>query len=429
MDAPGFTSRRAAAGALPSFTLPPVPTEIPSTRYPNHASTIMIGRNSSGLGATSPFPQPISAFSSTSRSTSSTNSSSSSIPNLILTPTSGRSSDGLSPSSGVNSQGGSQSSQLGGGGNSSMSFASQIPGGQWSAQGSPQNPGFTYANSTSSATPGPHLHSTSFSSRPSTLYNMVSPPLSQFGSGGGGGGSLGSSQGQGPLLSSQGPGSQPPTPTTSYYGSSSPAPQQTTFSTFPGAPPQQSPTIPSPTTSTGAGSRTLGPISSGGMAPPLGYGGAAAGRTAHPMPSVGPYAPQYTGVLSNMHQPGSALSMVGIPGYGAHHHHNVLSQHASHMYGSNGSGGQSHRERPFKCDQCTQSFNRNHDLKRHKRIHLAVKPYPCTRCDKSFSRKDALKRHKLVKGCGANGATISVASPRSDGSDTSGRSPVSIHKL
>ncbi|CAG8459275.1 11226_t:CDS:2 [Funneliformis mosseae] len=56
-------------------------------------------------------------------------------------------------------------------------------------------------------------------------------------------------------------------------------------------------------------------------------------------------------------------------------------------------------DRPFKCDQCPQSFNRNHDLKRHKRIHLAVKPYPCQCCDKQFSRKDALKRHILVKGC------------------------------
>lgn len=48
-------------------------------------------------------------------------------------------------------------------------------------------------------------------------------------------------------------------------------------------------------------------------------------------------------------------------------------------------------DRPFKCDQCPQSFNRNHDLKRHKRIHLAVKPFPCGHCEKSFSRKDALK--------------------------------------
>jgi hypothetical protein len=30
-------------------------------------------------------------------------------------------------------------------------------------------------------------------------------------------------------------------------------------------------------------------------------------------------------------------------------------------------------------------------LKRHKRIHLAVKPFPCGHCEKSFSRKDALK--------------------------------------
>lgn len=61
--------------------------------------------------------------------------------------------------------------------------------------------------------------------------------------------------------------------------------------------------------------------------------------------------------------------------------------------------GNSFSNRPFKCDQCFQSFNRNHDLKRHKRIHLAVKPFPCPSCKKSFSRKDALKRHILVKGC------------------------------
>ncbi|KAF4632605.1 hypothetical protein G7Y89_g5516 [Cudoniella acicularis] len=57
-------------------------------------------------------------------------------------------------------------------------------------------------------------------------------------------------------------------------------------------------------------------------------------------------------------------------------------------------------DRPFKYDQCPQSFNRNHDLNRHKRIHLAVKPFPCGHYEKNFSRKDALKRHVLVKGCG-----------------------------
>ena len=67
---------------------------------------------------------------------------------------------------------------------------------------------------------------------------------------------------------------------------------------------------------------------------------------------------------------------------------------------------QSGGERPFKCDQCPQSFQRSHDLKRHKRIHLAVKPFPCPSCDKSFSRKDALKRHILVKGLPGHGASV-----------------------
>jgi len=64
--------------------------------------------------------------------------------------------------------------------------------------------------------------------------------------------------------------------------------------------------------------------------------------------------------------------------------------HSLHVYGQT-HPQQIQHDRPFKCDQCPQSFNRNHDLKRHKRIHLAVKPYPCNYCEKSFSRKDALK--------------------------------------
>ncbi len=53
--------------------------------------------------------------------------------------------------------------------------------------------------------------------------------------------------------------------------------------------------------------------------------------------------------------------------------------------------------RQFKCANCPASFVRNHDLRRHARIHLAVKPFACQDCGKPFSRKDALKRHILVK--------------------------------
>lgn len=72
-------------------------------------------------------------------------------------------------------------------------------------------------------------------------------------------------------------------------------------------------------------------------------------------------------------------------GYHPGHHH--LGQHA--MYAT--SPHNAHSDRPFKCETCQAGFNRNHDLKRHTKIHLAIKPFPCNYCDKSFSRKDALK--------------------------------------
>ncbi|OBT49701.1 hypothetical protein VE04_10026 [Pseudogymnoascus sp. 24MN13] len=146
--------------------------------------------------------------------------------------------------------------------------------------------------------------------------------------------------------------------------------------------------------------------------------GAGAGGPYRPFP----YAlPTLSGaVMSNVHSPGSQLSLLSAPpGHGMsqqQQHHGMQGSYplyASHgvphgvghgglqQYGVGVGGGmQLGLDRPFKCDQCPQSFNRNHDLKRHKRIHLAVKPYPCGECEKSFSRKDALKRHVLVKGCG-----------------------------
>ncbi|KAJ6562641.1 hypothetical protein B0H19DRAFT_992662, partial [Mycena capillaripes] len=57
--------------------------------------------------------------------------------------------------------------------------------------------------------------------------------------------------------------------------------------------------------------------------------------------------------------------------------------------------------RPYPCDACPLSFERHHDLKRHRVTHAGERPYVCNGgCDKTFTRKDALKRHQLSKECG-----------------------------
>jgi len=96
-------------------------------------------------------------------------------------------------------------------------------------------------------------------------------------------------------------------------------------------------------------------------------------------------------VFSNINNPNGQLSVIGVypsmmPGFNSGHTASMPYFSAYSTYGKPASN-----DRPFKCDQCPQSFNLNHGLKRHKRIHLAVKPFPCFHCDKSFSRKDALK--------------------------------------
>lgn len=196
---------------------------------------------------------------------------------------------------------------------------------------------------------------------------------------------------QGVLGTSQEGGSyrQPPTPTSIYPPTSTA--QQSSFPPFPSPVTQPSP-VTSPATSSGPIPRVLGSI--GAMSPPLQFPG---GR-GHPMPPIGTYAsygPMPGPVLSNMHHPGSPLAMVGgMPGLGGYGHHSGLSPHHPHsLYAHHGNAPTQHadRDRPFKCNECAHAFNRNHDLKRHKRIHLAVKPFPCVDCDKRFSRKDALK--------------------------------------
>lgn len=65
-------------------------------------------------------------------------------------------------------------------------------------------------------------------------------------------------------------------------------------------------------------------------------------------------------------------------------------------------GFKSNEEKAFQCTQCSLSFRRNHDLKRHLKIHLPVRPYVCKFCSKGFNRKDALRRHLMSNACKMN---------------------------
>lgn len=177
----------------------------------------------------------------------------------------------------------------------------------------------------------------------------------------------------------------PPTPT--HYGPHSASPAQTPF-TYSGGP---SPIQHSPVSADGYMQR-MSPAHSHGQIPPMHSQSPFAAQRHFSYPLPGP-------ILSNMGNPGGQMALVGgmpngMVGYNSGH----LAQ-MPHLYGHAGPAPGANSDRPFKCDQCPQSFNRNHDLKRHKRIHLAVKPFPCGHCDKSFSRKDALKVciHNIVR--------------------------------
>ncbi|KAI9203649.1 uncharacterized protein BJ171DRAFT_413426, partial [Polychytrium aggregatum] len=50
--------------------------------------------------------------------------------------------------------------------------------------------------------------------------------------------------------------------------------------------------------------------------------------------------------------------------------------------------------RPFKCTDCSKTFLRKQDLKRHEIIHDPRSPgYRCNHCGTGFTRSDALYRH------------------------------------
>lgn len=78
----------------------------------------------------------------------------------------------------------------------------------------------------------------------------------------------------------------------------------------------------------------------------------------------------------------------------------------------------------FQCPQCPLSFRRNHDLKRHVKIHLPVRPYTCELCNKAFNRKDALRRHVISKACKMGPSKQSSQQPQQFNS----RAPISTYE-
>ncbi len=433
----------------------------------------------------------------------------------VLTPP-GAVSDGFSPSGPHGSN--SQSSHAGG---APLYYAGHMTG-SWPTPGLSQASAYTYANPTPGAPGSAQLSQPPYSRGPAPYASVPSPSHQHFpgrassapngesipapqsyhdqqgysnavgvgGPGAGGGASLGSpldahgpnaqsmlgnppqgaarhpasgqsTPGAGPPTGQDGGPYRPPSTPTGYYPQTS-APQQPAFPTYASPVTQPSPTTASAVTTSGAIPRGAPAIPA--MAPPLQYSGA----RSHPVPSMGSYAsysPNTGPVLSNMHHPGAPLAMVGgIPGMTGYGHHPGLSaHHPHHLYVHHGGAPSTQSERPFKCSECTQAFNRNHDLKRHQRIHLAIKPFGCDDCDKRFSRKDALKvswdggwggfsnarcccrgwlvlifvqRHRLVKGCGgtssegANGTSGGKeTSPHDRDGDRDGTSPGLTKKL
>ncbi|KAK3991147.1 hypothetical protein QBC44DRAFT_53909 [Cladorrhinum sp. PSN332] len=477
MEAQSIATRRHLAGptSLPHYSLPPPSSsDIPSTRNSHYFSSAMPNPSGSHQGTERGIPPltnggprgaPSDSLSSPAVPSSPFTTTSAASTNILTHPTSGAMPDGIGPP------------PSNGGGNSSQSPGGQsyyAPHGSWSTPGSSQQPGYAYSNpapqgpsfphrsyqnglaspsvqqfsrSSPTAPNGENLSNTSYQDQQQSFPSPV-PGGSNGGSGSGGGAGgapiLGSSQPSGlaqPMMNgSAPPGPQQPSPAHGHQGVSGQTadnaygqrpnpgafyppgstPQQNSFPAFAPHPAQQSPTEASPTGSVVSLPPRLAPGVGGlpqAQYPP---------RQTHGLPSMATYQsyPSVPGpVLSNLHQPGGGLTIINSP-YGMPYTQPMYMNHGHHA------AHPPHQDRPFRCDQCPQSFNRNHDLKRHKRIHLAVKPFPCLFCEKSFSRKDALKRHKLVKGCGDgekpdNGDS---AEPRADDNSDSAPGDESVNK-
>ena len=132
------------------------------------------------------------------------------------------------------------------------------------------------------------------------------------------------------------------------------------------------------------------------MSPPTAYyppqisqrSGHAHSLVQSPYGEISPQSPHQAQLLPRSHaQAPSNPAPIVIPPY---HYQTPQSISISPQFPSSPS-------RPFSCDLCTLSFNRQHDLKRHRETHTGEKPYLCNGgCGKTFTRKDALKRHQVL---------------------------------
>lgn len=148
---------------------------------------------------------------------------------------------------------------------------------------------------------------------------------------------------------------------------------------------------------------TMAPSTRPGLAAPispLGSTGPSSALPPPPPPGPGRLS-DYSGANPHQHQPqhqymhnlanpGGPMALVST-----HYPPTAAAYGAAHFNGMMFQPQQRTPDKPHQCDQCPTAFTRNHDLKRHKRIHWAVKPFPCDGCEKAFSRKDALKVRTL----------------------------------
>ena len=65
--------------------------------------------------------------------------------------------------------------------------------------------------------------------------------------------------------------------------------------------------------------------------------------------------------------------------------HSTLIYHIKHTH---------NMEKPFLCTQCTKTFIRRSDLRKHTFVHAGIRLYSCDICKKSFTRNTNLTKHK-----------------------------------